>query len=139
MRHPAGDKIIVKRNPNGDYVFFSVRDDDFHGTIVDFVQRLQALGLGAVRKELRLWIEQPPVAVPAFPVLAATAGRDRMRVEVEYARTRAVRSHPYLETERALPATLLQAPRFAGRVRLDARGNAVFPHFDKGGLCGYEI
>ena len=29
--------------------------------------------------------------------------------------------------------------RFAGRIRIDARGNAVFPHFDAEGLCGYEI
>ncbi len=47
--------------------------------------------------------------------------------------------HPYLENERALPASLLEAERFAGRVRMDARGNAVFPHFDQEGLCGYEI
>jgi hypothetical protein len=24
-------------------------------------------------------------------------------------------------------------------VRIDSRGNAVFPHFDGAGLCGYEI
>ena len=42
-------------------------------------------------------------------------------------------------TERCLPATVLSSPRFAGRVRIDRRGNAVFPHFDVAGLCGYEI
>jgi hypothetical protein len=47
--------------------------------------------------------------------------------------------HAYLENERALPASLLGLERFAGRVRMDARGNAVFPHFDQEGLCGYEI
>jgi hypothetical protein len=47
--------------------------------------------------------------------------------------------HPYLENERALPAALLQAERFAGYVRIDRRGNAIFPHFDSAGLCGYEI
>lgn len=29
--------------------------------------------------------------------------------------------------------------RFVGRIRIDNRGNAVFPHFDQDGLCGYEI
>src|ERR1017187_4809146 len=29
--------------------------------------------------------------------------------------------------------------RFAGRIRADAHGNAVFPHFDEQGLCGYEL
>ena len=28
----GGDKIVVKRNGNGHYVFFSVRDDSDHGT-----------------------------------------------------------------------------------------------------------
>jgi Toprim-like/Protein of unknown function (DUF3991) len=47
--------------------------------------------------------------------------------------------HPYLENERALPASLLGSERFAGRIRTDARGNAIMPHFDQEGLCGYEI
>jgi Toprim-like/Protein of unknown function (DUF3991) len=47
--------------------------------------------------------------------------------------------HPYLENERGIPALLLVDPRFAGRIRIDAKGNAVFPHFDQQGLCGYEI
>ena len=47
--------------------------------------------------------------------------------------------HPYLVHERALPASLLESPRFAGTVRIDARGNAIFPHHDADGLCGYEI
>jgi hypothetical protein len=47
--------------------------------------------------------------------------------------------HPYLEHARRLPAGLLSSPRFAGRVLMDRRGNAVFPHFDCAGLCGYEI
>ena len=46
---------------------------------------------------------------------------------------------PDLETARAIPAALLQGERFAGRVRVDDRNNAIFPHFDLDGLCGYEI
>jgi hypothetical protein len=52
---------------------------------------------------------------------------------------RDARHHPYLERERRLPADLLGSERFAGRIRVDARGNAVFPHFDEQGLCGYEL
>jgi hypothetical protein len=37
----GADKIVVKRNGNGHYVFFSVRDDDDHGTLIDFLQRRQ--------------------------------------------------------------------------------------------------
>ena len=31
------------------------------------------------------------------------------------------------------------AARFAGCVLMDARSNAIFPHADKDGPCGYEI
>jgi hypothetical protein len=138
MRHPAGDKIIIKRNSNGHYVYFSVRDDSDNGTIVDFVQHRQQLSLGAVRKELRLWTGGSPVSVRWLPALPKTA-KNRMRVEREYVKMREARSHPYLENERAIPASLLEVERFVGRVRMDERGNAVFPHFDREGLCGYEI
>jgi hypothetical protein len=47
--------------------------------------------------------------------------------------------HPYLENDRHLPAALLELMRFAGRIKIDAKGNAVFPHFDQQGLCGYKI
>jgi hypothetical protein len=37
------------------------------------------------------------------------------------------------------PAALLALDRFAGRIRIDDKGNAVFPHFDEKGLSGYEL
>jgi hypothetical protein len=134
----GGDKIVVKRNHNGHYVFFSVRDDRDNGTIIDFVQRRQHLTLGVVRQTLRPWIGRPAAALPLFPKLAPTSP-DRVQVETEYRRMAKALRHPYLEQVRCVPATLLGAPRFAGRVRIDSRGNAVFPHFDAAGLCGYEI
>ncbi len=140
MRHPVThDKVVIKRSLDGHYVYFSVRDDRDNGSIIDFVQFRQRLSLGAVRKELRPWIGMPPVPAPAFPSLPKTE-KDRMKVEAAYARMQdAISGHPYLERERALPGALLALDRFAGRVRLDDRGNAVFPHFDAQGLSGYEI
>ena len=132
------DKIIIKHGSDGHYVYFSVHHDGDSGTIVDFVQRRMNISLGAVRKELRPWVGTPPVPVPNFPELAKT-GKDRLRVETEYAKTQAAPRHPYLENERALPASLLGLPRFAGRIRIDARGNAVFPHFYQEALCGFEL
>ena len=138
MRHPNGDKIIVKRSGDGHYVYFSVRDDADNGSIIDFVQKRMRVSLGAVRKELRPWIGQSSILPAPFPPLPKTA-KDRMRVEAEFAKMRDALRHPYLENERALPASLLGSERFAGRIRIDTRGNAVFPHFDEEGLCGYEI
>ncbi|HVP46112.1 MAG TPA: DUF3991 domain-containing protein [Bryobacteraceae bacterium] len=138
MRHPNGDKIVIKLGGDGHYLYFSVRDDGDNGTIIDFVQKRQNVSLGAARKELRPWIGQPSSALPAFPPLRVTS-KDRLKVEAAYARMRDAARHPYLENERALPASVLDRERFTGRIRIDARGNAVFPHFDLDGLCGYEI
>jgi len=131
------DKIVVKRNRNGHYVFFSVRDDSDNGTLIDFLQRRQNLSLGAVRQILRPWIGQSTTS-PQFPELEPTSP-DRMRVESEYRRMVNAHRYLYLEQDRYLPAVVLSSPRFAGRVRIDRRGNTVFPHFDNAGLCGYEI
>jgi hypothetical protein len=133
----GADKIVVKRNRNGHYVFFSVRDDSDNGTLIDFLQRRQDLSLGAVRQILRPWIGRSATP-PQFPELEPTSS-DRMRVESQYRRMDNAQRYPYLEQERCLPAVVLSSPRFAGRVRIDRRGNTVFPHFDAAGLCGYEI
>ncbi len=138
MRHPNGDKVVIKRGDDGHYVYFSVRRDGDSGSIIDFVQRRQNVTIGVVRKELRPWLGMPPAGLPVFPALPKTA-KDRVRVETEFARMQEATRHPYLENERCIPAAVLELERFAGRVRMDARGNAVFPHFDVEGLCGYEI
>src|SRR5437868_12088069 len=80
----GADKIVVKRNGNGHYVFFSVRDDEDHGTLIDFLQRRQNLSLGAVRQILRPWIGRP-AASPQFPGLESTSP-NRMHVECAYRR-----------------------------------------------------
>jgi hypothetical protein len=137
MRHAGGDKVIIKRDGDGHYVYCSVRDDADHGTIIDFAQNRLKLNLGSLRKELRPWVGRQAETLP-YPPLVPTA-KDRMRVETAYARMQDASRHPYLENERAIPAALLQSDRFAGRTRIDARSNAVFPHFDRNGLCGFEI
>ena len=48
MRHPNGDKIIVKRSADGHYVYFSVRDDRDNGSIIDFVQKRMRLSLNSI-------------------------------------------------------------------------------------------
>jgi hypothetical protein len=136
MRNGA-DKIIVKLDGDGHYLYFSVRDDRDNGTIIDFLQRRQHMNLGEVRKTLRPWLHGAAVQIPVFQQLERSS-RDRGLVEAEYARSVDAPRHPYLEKERRLSPALLGSPRFAGRIRIDERGNAVFPHFDMQGLCGFE-
>lgn len=138
MRHPNGDKIIISRKPDGHYTFFSVRADRDSGTIIDFIQNRKGTNLGAIRKELRAWAGVSATALPALPELCTTT-KDRDAVQARYASMKLVFSHPYLERERSIPAVALQYWRFHGRIKIDGHGNAVFPHFDGDGLCGYEL
>ena len=146
MRGPGDDKIIIGRDANsGHWIYFSVRDDADNGTIIDFVQNRQRLDLGEVRKALRPWIgENPgPARRPSpegFVGDVEPISRDLARIRAQFAAMRPVQgAHPYLEAERRIPAAVLADPRFTGKIFADRHGNAVFPHHDRDGLCGFEL
>jgi hypothetical protein len=145
----GGDKIIVATDQDGHGIYFSVRDGLDHGSIIDFVQRRQGLNIGQARKALRPWLDSPspshrpkverkPEAERARKPEPSTADRQRV-LAVWMTLTPAEGRHPYLESERKLSRATLADPRFIGMVRRDARGNAVFPHYDRQGLAGYEL
>jgi len=69
----------------------------------------------------------------------APVSKDRARVLLELARMKPLAGSRYLQEERKISAALLRAARFAGRLKVDVRGNAIFPHADQDGPCGYEI
>jgi hypothetical protein len=142
MRHPDGDKIIIARNDEtGAWMYFSVRDDRDNGTVIDFLQHRDGGSLGKVRKILRAWLggSRPAgVQLPAFARDLLPMSPDRAGVMAAWERARSCTALPYL-TSRGLGPDVLALPRFAGCVRVDQRNNALFPHFDKDGLCGYEI
>lgn len=138
----SGDKLVVAKADDGHWIYFSVRDDQDNGTIIDFLQRRAGLSLGEVRKELRPWIGRPPSPAPpaatAFWRTIQPASKDLIRVRACLESMPAVTSHPYLEEVRAIPMSVLSSPRFSGCVRVDKRGNAIFPHRDSDGFTGWE-
>lgn len=144
MRHRNGDKIIIACGTDGHWIYFSVRDDSDNGTIIDFVQRRQGCTLGKVRQVLRPWVgragERPPRPQPGrFAREIETISKDRAGILLAYSRMQPLTHHVYLEQERHIPAAVLQSIRFAGKVMTDAHNNAIFPHHDQDGVCGYEI
>lgn len=141
MRHPAGNKIVITRQQDGHWVYFSVHNDADHGSIVDFVQQRSALSLGAVRKELRLWLNATSRSTLAreFARQVVPISRDREGVIAAYSRMQVCTEHPYL-TSRGLGPDILGDSRFTDCVRVALLGNnPVWPHYDREGLCGYEI
>lgn len=139
MRADDGDKINVRRLPDGHYVYYSFRQNQ-SGSIIDFVQHRKGLNLGEVRKELRPWIG----VASTFPNLR-TVTRDFQTVSARLAAMVRVVEHPYLEHARGIPASILAEPGVV--IYRDDRGNAIFPHYDVypfgrisgGDPCGYEI
>jgi hypothetical protein len=141
LRHPAsGDKIVVRKDGDGHWTYFSVRDDRDHGTLIDFVQRrARHVSLGSVREELRSWLgTRRPVPDYLEPPRRSAPTERRPFAEV-FEAARAASTCDYLRARGLRPETLSD-PRFAGTWRVDARGNALFAHRDDTGvLTGFEI
>lgn len=145
------DKIVIATAADGHGIYFSVRDDTDNGSIIDFVQKRQGLNLGQVRRELRPWSPSfvPSPSAPATkkrkpeserPAKPKPSSTNRLQVLAAWSRMRpAAGRHPYLEVVRGLSPATMADPRFAGVIRIDERGNAVFPHYDHDGLSGYEL
>ena len=146
MRGPGDDKIIIGKDAaSGHWIYFSVRDDADHGTIIDFIQNRQRLALGEVRKALRPWLGENPnpprkLSPESFLADVEPIPRDLAHIRAQFAAMQPVQgAHPYLEGERKIPGAVLADPRFVGKIYTDRHGNAVFPHYDRQGLCGFEL
>lgn len=142
----GSDKLVIIRNGNGHWVYFSVADETDNGSIIDFVQNRQNLNLGEVRKELRPWLGRAPLPQlrnkigKAYLADLLPLSSDLGKVRAEFAAMHAIDGHHlYLEEERKISASLLSQERFSGRIYNDRYKNAVFPHFNREGICGYEL
>lgn len=141
MRHGNGDKVVIARLPNKHWVYFSIHDEADNGTIIDFVQRRQRLDLGAVRQELRPWIGEAPARSPLikgrFGPPLQVSSKDVAAVQAAFAACEAG-SSLYLD-RRGINNAVQTGERFVGTIYRDRRGNTIFPHHNRSGICGFEI
>ncbi|MFA6016295.1 MAG: DUF3991 and TOPRIM domain-containing protein [Gallionellaceae bacterium] len=146
MRNGSGDKIIIARDEmSRHWIYFSVHDNADSGTIIDFLNHRTRWSLGDIRKELRPWIGTAAHQIvrpqaDLFQKDVKPIKRDRAAVVAAFAAaTPLAGGHKYLEDERGIPADVLDSARFAGRIYTDRYNNAIFPHHDRHGVCGFEI
>ena len=143
MRHPTtDDKIVLRRDHDGHWVYFSVRDNWDQGTIIDFLQRRGIRSLGEVRKELRRWSSSmPPAAsLPHYRLPEEVRRATRAALLEAFARFRLPDNNLYLNSRGIRPETLT-SDRFRGTWLEDERGNVIFPHRDGNAgdaVCGWE-
>jgi hypothetical protein len=150
LRSPQ-DKIIVARSAEDrHWIYFTVLDEQDSGSIIDFVQNRDGLSWNQLRQKLRPWLQGGTHSRPAggerragqklFRFKLRPLEKDKAALLAAWALTRPLSYHAYLEEERGLPRDLLTATRFQGRLRVDQRANAIFPHFDTAGSAiGWEM
>jgi hypothetical protein len=140
MRREAdGDKIVVATALDGHGVYFSVRDERDHGSVIDFIMQRDNVKLGAARQILRSWLPGsslfPTARRPATIRKPEAIPRDQVGIIAQWHRMAFYRTG-YLEERGILPATVTV---FADHVRIDARGNVAFRHNDQSGVTGWEL
>ena len=144
MMRSGGEKIAVKWAPDSlkgfeIWKYCNNSNADDNGTIIDFLKNRGGGSLGNIRKTLRNWCggDRPEIKRGLFaPLVSVPTDTKLVLLEWEKAKFRA--AVPYL-VSRGLAVTLTGSPRFAGKYRVDWRGNVLFPHRNLEGLCGFEI
>ncbi len=138
MRNGQNDKIIItQQSTTHHWIYWSDREQADKGTIIDFIQKRQRLSLGEVRKELRSWNGH---FTPLSYVNPVFQSKPNLKLMLNaYKQTQPTSDHPYLINFRKIPLSTLHHPKFTNRIRIDTHKNAIFPHFDTGQICGYEI
>jgi hypothetical protein len=138
LRHePSDDKIVVRRDNDGHWTYFSVRDGRDQGTVIDFVLMRGGRGLREACQELRGYLGMPRKECEPPPERARTGvAPDPAQA---FAQARQADNSLYLNARGIRPETL-QDPRFAGTWRMGSRDNVLFAHTDDAGaLTGFEI
>ncbi len=143
LKDNQGDKILVGLDKTDNhYFYYSLKNKNDKGSIIDFVQKRKNLNLGEVRKELRPWTNNNylPISKPTSkPITKLTpTSKDRYQIVAQFENFPIINNHPYLN-QRGISQETINDPRFQETIYLDQRNNAIFPHKDRDGICGYEI
>ena len=143
MRRGASH-LLITRAEDGHWVFCSVDTPGLAGSIVDLDQHLHGGSLGDVRKRLRMHLGDHSGLNRAKPSEyvrdVEPSQRDPAAVLRAYRQSTPAPRHSYLTDTRGIPASVLSDPIFEGRVRSHGTyGNALFPHYDRSGVCGFEL
>src|SRR6202023_3141604 len=109
------------------WTYFSVRDDQDNGTVIDFLLHRTPRGsLGEVRKELRAFLGTPAPERDEWKAFSRPApAPNPLLAELAFTGARTAETSPYLES-RGLHRETLASPRFAGTWRIGARNNVLF-------------
>ena len=131
----TGDKIVVSRNEaNGHYIYFSMRDEQDNGTIIDFLQRHTGKNLGQVRKYLRKWLKGQ-IEGKYEPISIQKSNADRNKI---YRIWEKIANDKYFAGSwRAINSAVWEELMESDRVKITQEA-IYFKLLDLDGLCGIE-
>jgi len=131
----GNDKLIVTTDQRGHGIYFDVHDDSNNGTIIDFIQKLEGLNLGQVRKQLRPLVGiHEEINIKTRISKPKRTDKNFNQILMNVNRMKQVKNHSYLESRGIFEVDR----RFD--VLTDARNNVIFPHRKLDSSCsGYEI
>ena len=141
-----GEKIVVVKGTDNHFIYFAPVSPYFkdQGSIIDFVQVRTRKNLGEIRKVLRQYSgigrHAPffPEKIEAIIQQLKPSTKDRQKIIQDYENFNALKYSQYLES-RAVGKEIYLSNRFSEKIKVDQKGNLIFPHFDKKGICGYEL
>lgn len=139
MRNADGDKLVMaKDKKSSNYIYFSIRNPLDNGTIIDFLSNRNGGNLGEIRKILRGWLglSRPKKNLPTFVPLKSIP-KDTRQAVIDYEKSNFFCDSDYLKW-RGFNMALINSPRFKDCFKMDCRGNVLFPHYNREGLCGFE-
>lgn len=137
----GADTVIISLNRNtGHWQYFNSQNDTDRGTIIEFIQNRTSLNLGQVRIELRAFSNTPQSSGPekTVPKIKGPSKINISRVQGFLKHRKQCISNDYLQS-RNINIMTIQAPVFNSRILEGYKGAVIFPHFNKNGICGYEV
>ena len=143
LKDNQGDKILIGLNKTDNhYFYYSLTNETDKGSIIDFIQERKNLNLGEVRKELRPWINNNNSTTYKITnqssIKLTPTSKEKSKIIAQFESFKTIKNHPDLN-QRGISQKTINSPRFSGTIYQDSRNNAIFPHSDRDGVCGYEI
>ena len=114
------------------------------GSVLDFVMMEEGCSLGRARLTLRRYLGVN-ASSPSRPSVKPTLTPSVQGNEGYRKKSLAVWNSAHWEPEpayllgRGLSSLTMTRPCFVDTFRQDKKGNVIFPHHDREGMCGYEI
>ncbi|MCH8500248.1 MAG: DUF3991 and toprim domain-containing protein [Marinobacter sp.] len=139
MQDGQGNHLVISVNPaTGHWRWFNPVAPEESGTVIDFVQHMEQVNLGEVRKILRHRLAMPSPGLTDYVKPAAAVKKDPKQVTSFLKRFKPAADSEYAKG-RGIARETLTALQFKGRVLQGYKGALIFPHFDQLGICGYEV